>query len=38
MNVPSGFEHSKFAFYIVVFLSLGIALIIGWYFFRKKIF
>lgn len=38
MNVPSGFEHSQFAFYIVAFLSLGIALIIGWYFFRKKIF
>jgi len=38
MNVPSGFENSKYAFYIVAFLSLGIALIIGWYFFRKKIF
>src|SRR5258706_7181247 len=38
MNVPSGFEHSKYAFYIVVFLSLGIALIIGWYFFRRKLF
>lgn len=38
MNVPSGFEHSNYAFYIVAFLSLGIALIIGWYFFRKKIF
>lgn len=38
MNVRSGFENSKYAFYIVAFLSLGIALIIGWYFFRKKIF
>ncbi len=38
MNVPSGFERSQYAFYIVAFLSLGIALIIGWYFFRKKIF
>ena len=38
MNVPSGFEESPYAFYIVAFLSLGIALIIGWYFFRKKIF
>jgi magnesium transporter len=38
MNVPSGFEQSNYAFYIVAFLSLGIALIIGWYFFRKKIF
>ncbi len=38
MNVPSGFENSKYAFYVVALLSLGIALIIGWYFFRKKIF
>jgi magnesium transporter len=38
MNVPSGFEHSKYAFYIVAFLSLAIALIIGWFFLRKKIF
>jgi magnesium transporter len=38
MNVRSGFEHSRYAFYIVAILSLGIALIIGWYFFRKKIF
>lgn len=38
MNVRSGFEESPYAFYIVAFLSLGIALIIGWYFFRKKIF
>jgi magnesium transporter len=38
MNVPSGFEHSPYAFYIVVFLSLIISLTIGWLFFRKKIF
>ncbi|MGB3005521.1 MAG: magnesium transporter CorA family protein [Chitinophagaceae bacterium] len=38
MNVPSGLEESKYAFYIVAFFSLGIALIIGWLFFRKKIF
>ena len=38
MNVPSGFEHSSYAFYIVAFLSLGIVLTIGWYFLRKKIF
>ena len=37
MNVPSGFEHSPYAFYIVVFLSLVISLIIGWLFLRKKI-
>lgn len=38
MNVPSGFEHSPYAFYVVTFFSMGIALAIGWYFFRKKIF
>jgi magnesium transporter len=38
MNVPSGFEHSSYAFYIVVFLSLVIALGIGWLVLRKKIF
>jgi magnesium transporter len=38
MNVPSGFEHSPYAFYIVGFLSLIIALIIGVFFLRKKIF
>ena len=38
MNVPSGFEHSPYAFYIVVFLSVVIALTIGWLFLRKKIF
>jgi len=37
MNVPSGFEHSRYAFYIVVFLSLVISLVIGWLFLRKKI-
>jgi magnesium transporter len=38
MNVPSGFEHSPYAFYIVVFLSLAISVTIGWFFFRRKIF
>lgn len=38
MNVPSGFEHSPYAFYIVALLSLGIAVIIGWLFIRKKLF
>lgn len=38
MNVPSGFEHSPYAFYIVSFLSLIIALVIGVFFLRKKIF
>lgn len=38
MNVPSGFEQSRYAFYVVAFLSFSIAIFIGWYFFRKKIF
>lgn len=37
MNVPSGFEHSPYAFYIVAFLSFIISLVIGWSFLRKKI-
>ena len=38
MNVPSGFENSRYAFYIVVFISLAISFSIGWLFLRKKIF
>jgi magnesium transporter len=38
MNVPSGFERSSYAFYIVVFVSVIISLTIGWLFLRKKIF
>jgi magnesium transporter len=38
MNVPSGFENSPYAFYIVAFLSFAIALMVGWFFLRKKIF
>ncbi|HEX4878123.1 MAG TPA: magnesium transporter CorA family protein [Chitinophagaceae bacterium] len=38
MNVPSGFENSKYAFYIVAILSMGISIGIGWFFFRKKLF
>ncbi|MEO8405185.1 MAG: magnesium transporter CorA family protein, partial [Chitinophagaceae bacterium] len=38
MNVPSGFEHSRYAFYIVVFVSFVISLVIGLLFLRKKIF
>ena len=37
MNVRNGFEDSRYAFLIVVILSLMIALIIGWFFLRKKI-
>jgi magnesium transporter len=38
MNVPSGFEHSRYAFYLVAFLSLIISILIGWFFLRTKIF
>ncbi len=38
MNVPSGFEHSEYAFYIVAFLSFLISVMIGWFFLRKRIF
>ncbi len=38
MNVPSGLENSPYAFYIVAFFSLAIALTVGWFFLRKKIF
>jgi magnesium transporter len=38
MNVPSGFEHSRYAFYIVAFLSLIIALLIGLFFVRRKFY
>jgi magnesium transporter len=38
MNVPSGFEHSEYAFYIVAFLSLLVAVMIGVFFLRKKFF
>ncbi len=38
MNVPIPYANSPYAFYIPVFLSLVISLIIGWSFLRKKIF
>jgi magnesium transporter len=38
MNVPSGFEHSSYAFYLVAIFSLAAALMVGWFFLRKKIF
>jgi magnesium transporter len=38
MNVPSGFENSEYAFYIVAFLSLLVAVMIGVFFLRKKFF
>ena len=38
MNVPIPYARSAYAFYIPVFLSLIISLVIGWLFLRKKIF
>jgi magnesium transporter len=38
MNVPSGFEHSPYAFYIVALLSFVVSVMIGWFFLRKRIF
>lgn len=38
MNVPSGFENSRYAFYIVALLSFSVSIVVGWYFLRKKIF
>ena len=38
MNVPIPFQHSPNAFWIPIILSVGISLIIGWFFLRKKIF
>lgn len=38
MNVPIPYSKSSYAFYIPVFLSLLISLVIGWFFLRKKIF
>lgn len=38
MNVPIPYSNSPYAFYIPVFLSLLISLIIGWFFLKRKIF
>ncbi len=38
MNVPSGFERSPYAFYVVALLSFLVSVVIGWFFLRKKIF
>ncbi|GAO43672.1 magnesium transporter CorA family protein [Flavihumibacter petaseus] len=38
MNVPIPFANSPYAFYIPVFLSMVISLVIGWFFLRKKLF
>jgi magnesium transporter len=38
MNVPIPYAKSPNAFYIPVFLSLALSLVIGWFFLRKKLF
>ena len=38
MNVPIPYSNSPFAFYIPVFLSLAISLVIGYFFLKKKLF
>jgi magnesium transporter len=38
MNVPIPYSDSKAAFYIPVFLSMGISIVIGWFFLKRKMF
>jgi magnesium transporter len=38
MNVPIPYQSSPQAFWIPIILSLGISLVIGWFFLRKKLF
>ena len=38
MNVPIPFANSPHAFYIPIIISVGISLIISWYFMKKKWF
>jgi len=38
MNVPIPYANSEHAFYIPIILSLGISVIISWYFMKKKWF
>ncbi len=38
MNVPIPYQHSPNAFWIPIILSLGISLVIGWFFLKRKIF
>jgi magnesium transporter len=38
MNVPIPYADSHYAFYIPILLSVGISLIISWYFMKKKWF
>jgi magnesium transporter len=38
MNVEVPYEKSPYAFYVVMLLSIGISIIISWYFMKKKWF
>jgi magnesium transporter len=38
MNVPIPYQSSPHAFWIPIIFSLGISLVIGWFFLRKKLF
>jgi magnesium transporter len=38
MNVPIPYQDSPSAFWVPLLLSLGISLVIGWFFLKKKIF
>ncbi|MBS1601669.1 MAG: magnesium transporter CorA family protein [Bacteroidetes bacterium] len=38
MNVPIPYANSHYAFYIPILLSIGISIIISWYFMKKKWF
>ena len=38
MNVPIPYQNSPNAFWIPIILSLGISLVIGWFFLKRKIF
>jgi magnesium transporter len=38
MNVPIPGAHSTFAFYFPILISLGLSLLLGIYFLRKKLF
>jgi len=38
MNVPIPYANSHYAFYIPILLSVGISIVISWYFMKKKWF
>jgi magnesium transporter len=38
MNVPIPYSNSHYAFYIPILLSIGISIVISWYFMKKKWF